>query len=142
MIHNVRLEHYQFDSSDKEGVSTFFSPFFHCTDIQLLAMELFAACRIQLNDYSSRSDTSKTIAWLAGKEAICAKWMVDESGNKIEPEKFISLLRFRDWLEAFFENAELDLPNEFDYFDNRGGDHPMFQPGGVVGIRIEPKKSE
>lgn len=136
MIYTVRLEHYKFDSVDKEGVSTAFSEHFSCNDIQLLAMKLFAYGRVQLNSYSSRPDFRNTMSWLDKNSDSCTKWMVDECGKAMEPEKFIPLLIHRDWLEAFFETVESDLPEEFEYYDNRGDEHQMFQPGGVVSVKV------
>lgn len=130
----VKLEYYNFDSDHSEGVSNLMSESFDCTQLEFKAMSLFAYGRKQLDDYSSCPDYHKAVAWLADCRDIPDSWIIDEFGDAVDLKLFIEDLKHRDCLEFLFETVECDLPSTFEYYDNRGGDHPTFQPGGVVSI--------
>lgn len=139
--YSVRLEHYEFDSIRREGCSPVFSEYFECTERELLAMQLFAHGRRQLDSYSSRVDSAKTLAWLEAKVESYAEWMTDDCGEPVDPAQYMKGLERRDSLEAFFENVEFALPEEFQFYDNTNQTHNTFQRGGVVDVFAKPLKA-
>lgn len=131
----VFLEHYQFDDIGG-GCSPVYGEEFDCDDTQLLAMQLIANGRKQLDSYQSEPDYEKTVAWLTGKEDAYAFAMFDEVGDPVDPKEFILNLRDVYELEAFHEELYRHVHNKFVVYDNLDGDHPKYQLGGVIDVKV------
>lgn len=128
----VYLEHYVFDNERTEGVHTAYSDTFEVTDEQLALMELIVYTRDHTSDYSTRLNAKRAIIHMYENYDSLAPHLFDADEEPIEKHELCNMTRYD--IEYVLETAQINVPCQFDHYDNADGSIHMYQPTGVVHI--------
>lgn len=128
----VYLEHYTFDNDRHEGVHTAYSDTFEVTDDQLALMSLIVCTRDQTVFYDARLNFKVALDYLHDNYDDLAPYMFDAEESTIEKHEVHNLKRYD--VEYILETAQINVPCQFDHYDNADGNIHMYQPQGVVAI--------
>lgn len=130
----VYLEHYMFDNERHEGVHTSYSDTFEVTDEQLALMRLIVETRDQTISYNARLNFKRALNYIYDNYKDLERHLYDVEDIPLSKEDIPNLKRYD--VEFILETAQINMPCQFDHYDNVDGNIELYQPQGVVAIHM------